>query len=171
MVKNLQKKIRQNREKLIEQLKNIEPKPIVNPIPTLRQRMDAVENTAAITFVTLAEKGEVNDTTAARHTELFSPWVANTDYSVGDLRQYENILYRCVQPHRAEENMKPDNSFSLWSRTGNLHEEYRQWYRPVGAHNAYRKGDKVMHDNRKWISTVDSNVWQPGDYGWEEVTS
>ncbi len=29
---------------------------------------------------------------------------------------------------------------------------------------------KVSHKEKHWISTVDSNVWEPGVYGWEEST-
>lgn len=42
---------------------------------------------------------------------------------------------------------------------------------PVGAHDAYSKGAKVSHKEKHWISTVDSNVWEPGVYGWEESTN
>ena len=32
------------------------------------------------------------------------------------------------------------------------------------------RGAKVSHKEKHWISTVDSNVWEPGVYGWEEST-
>lgn len=33
-----------------------------------------------------------------------------------------------------------------------------------------RRGDKVSHGGGKWVSTVASNVWEPGVYGWEAYT-
>lgn len=30
--------------------------------------------------------------------------------------------------------------------------------------------DKCTHNNKKWISDVKDNVWEPGVYGWSEVT-
>lgn len=39
----------------------------------------------------------------------------------------------------------------------------------VGAHDAYSKDAKVSHNGKHWTSTVDSNVWEPGVYGWTEV--
>lgn len=44
------------------------------------------------------------------------------------------------------------------------------WKQPEGAHNAYNKDDVVSHNGKLWKSTVDANVWEPGVYGWTEVT-
>ena len=30
--------------------------------------------------------------------------------------------------------------------------------------------DKVSHNGKYWTSDVDSNVWEPGVYGWTEYT-
>lgn len=43
------------------------------------------------------------------------------------------------------------------------------WTQPVGAQDAYQSGDKVIHNNTTWESTVDGNVWEPGVYGWVTV--
>ena len=37
-------------------------------------------------------------------------------------------------------------------------------------HDAYPLGAKVSHNEKHWTSTVENNVWEPGVYGWEEVT-
>lgn len=37
-----------------------------------------------------------------------------------------------------------------------------------GAQDAYALGAKVSHNEKHWISIVDANVWEPGEYGWEE---
>ena len=44
------------------------------------------------------------------------------------------------------------------------------WKQPEGAHDAYNKDDVVSHNGKLWKSTVDANVWEPGVYGWTEVT-
>lgn len=43
------------------------------------------------------------------------------------------------------------------------------WKQPTGAHDAYKKGDRVFYDGRAWTSLIDANVWSPKDYpaGWE----
>lgn len=48
--------------------------------------------------------------------------------------------------------------------------EAKPWKQPTGGHDAYKKGDKVTHKGKTWVSTADANVWEPGVYGWEEVT-
>jgi hypothetical protein len=57
----------------------------------------------------------------------------------------------------------------MWTRIADPAEEYPEWIAPIGAHDAYATGDKVTHSEKKWISTADGNVWEPGVYGWEEV--
>ena len=39
------------------------------------------------------------------------------------------------------------------------------------AHDAYAKDSKVTHNGKKWISSYDANVWEPGVYGWEEQSA
>ncbi len=132
-------------------------------------RQSNVEVANSVTFVTLAEKGDIDDVTAVEHTDLFTQWVVGTDYKVGDLRQYEEALYRCVQAHKSQADWTPDVTASLWKAVGNPTEEYPEWSQPVGSHDAYQTGDKVSYNNKHWQSTANNNVWQPGVYGWEEI--
>lgn len=84
--------------------------------------------------------------------------------------QHNGTLYKCVQAHTSQADWTPDTASSLWSKTSDPAEEWPEWSQPVGAHDAYSKGAKVSHKEKHWISTVDSNVWEPGVYGWEEST-
>ena len=40
------------------------------------------------------------------------------------------------------------------------------WRQPLGAHDAYALGERVMHGGHVWRSTINANVWAPGVYGW-----
>lgn len=131
-----------------------------------QQRNDA----AAIAFVVLAESGQVDDVTASEQSMLFAAWVPGVDYSVGQLRQHNGVLYRCVQAHTSQTGWEPDVATSLWAVTSDPAEEWPAWSQPVGAHDAYAAGAKVTHNDQHWISTVDSNVWEPGVYGWDAAT-
>lgn len=44
------------------------------------------------------------------------------------------------------------------------------WVQPSGVHDAYSVGDRVTHNGKTWESTTDGNVWEPGVYGWDDVT-
>ena len=136
----------------------------------LDSRQASVEGASSIAFVTLAENGSIDEVTAAEHTELFSLWGSGIAYSVGALRQHDNILYKCVQAHTSQDDWTPDISPSLWVKASDPAEEYPDWSQPIGSHDAYNTGDKVTFDSKHWISTCDANIWQPGVYGWEEVT-
>ena len=65
-----------------------------------------------------------------------------------------------------EKNETPDATPALWVVVSI--DEYPEWAQPAGAHDAYAKGSKVTHNGKKWISSYDANVWEPGVYGWEE---
>lgn len=134
-----------------------------------RQYAQQRENAAAIAFVVLAEGGQIDAVTAAEQAPLFAGWAPNISYTVGQLRRYEGLLYRCLQAHTAQAGWEPDKAASLWAVTSDPAEEWPSWSQPIGAHDAYSAGDKVSHKDKHWISTMDGNVWEPGVYGWTEV--
>ena len=135
----------------------------------LQAQQDKTELATTIAFVTLAETGTIDEETATEHIDLFSPWVEGIAYEMGNIRSYENELYRCVQAHTSQSDWTPDKVPALWVKIGDPGEEFPEWSQPVGAHDAYAKGDKVSFGGKHWESTVDNNVWQPGVYGWSEV--
>ena len=109
----------------------------------------------------------LDDETALTGIELFPAWQPDISYEVNDRYRYEDILYKCVQAHTAQANWTPDITPALWTRVSI--EDWPEWIQPLGAQDAYQTGDKVSHNEKHWISTVDSNVWEPGVYGWDEV--
>lgn len=128
-------------------------------------------DTGGIMFVTLAEAGTIDPVTAAEHSELFAEWAYPIPYKKGNIRRYGDSLYKCVQDHTSQADWTPSAAPSLWSKTADPAEEWPDWAQPIGAHDAYNTGDKVKYSGKCWISTIDNNVWQPGVYGWEEVSN
>ena len=88
-------------------------------------------------------------------------------YLTGMLVQYDGKLYRVIQPHNSQPDWTPDKVPALFVRVSV--EEFPEWVQPTGAHDAYKKGDKVTHNGLRWISEADSNVWEPGVYGWTNI--
>lgn len=109
----------------------------------------------------------LDDDLASIVPDLFPQWETGTAYAVGDRRNYEEVLYKCIQAHTSQDDWTPDVAVSLWVRTDNPHEEWPEWRQPAGAQDAYMAGDKVSHNEKHWINSVDNNVWEPGVYGWE----
>lgn len=123
---------------------------------------------ASLTFVALSESGQFDNVTIAEHAEQFAEWESNIAYSASAIRSYESILYRCIQAHTSQIGWEPSVAVSLWSKISDPNEEWPEWSAPIGSHDAYGKGDKVSHNGEKWVSTVDSNVWEPSVYGWDQ---
>lgn len=124
----------------------------------------------SINFVTLAEQGAIDPVTAGEHADLFAEWAYPIAYTAGQIRRYNGTLYKCVQAHTSQADWAPPTAPSLWSLTADPAEEWPEWIQPIGAHDAYMAGDKVRHSNKRWTSNIDNNVWEPGVYGWTEVT-
>lgn len=104
-------------------------------------------------------------------TTLFPAWSGmGVAYKVGDLVQYSGLLYRCVQAHTSQVDWTPTAAVSLWSRAADTGEEWPEWIRPTGAHDAYDLNAKVSHNGKHWINTgKDKNEYEPGVWGWDEV--
>lgn len=108
----------------------------------------------------------------ARTCKLIYPrWNGNgVTYATGDRRQYDGSLYKCLQAHTSQSTWTPTDAPSLWAKVliptpGVIPD----WEQPSST-NPYAKGDKVKHNGKIWISDIDGNVWEPGVYGWSEVT-
>lgn len=50
-------------------------------------------------------------------------------------------------------------------------EEYPEYVKPTGAHDAYNTGDKITYNGKHYECIFDGCVWNPDEYpqGWEEV--
>lgn len=114
----------------------------------------------------------VTDEFALQTIDMFPYWrtgltITQDDITNGKHRyQYNGKLYKCVQAHTTQADWTPDKTPALWVEVSL--DEFPEWKQPAGAHDAYKKGDKVTHNGKKWSSDVDANVWEPGVYGWSE---
>ena len=111
----------------------------------------------------------LGDSDAAAAPLLFPRWKSGAEYGVGERICHNGMLYKCITAHTSQADWEPSSAPSLFVRVSSPEEEYPEWICPTGAHDAYSMGDKVTWDGKKWISTVDPNVWEPGVSGWEEV--
>lgn len=125
---------------------------------------------ASIVFVKMAESGELDDVTISEHAEQFPAWAPALTYAANAICTYGGKVYRCLQAHTSQEDWTPDATASLWKEIGDPTAEWPEWSQPISAVDTYALGDKVSHNDKRWISVCDNNVWEPGVYGWEEVT-
>ena len=113
----------------------------------------------------------VDDNTALRMVEFYPTWEADTDYATGFKVQYNGTLYKCLQAHTGQADWTPDAAPSLWAKVLIPDETVIPAWEQPDSTNPYSKGDKVTHNGKMWVSTVDNNVWMPGVYGWSQTES
>ena len=114
-----------------------------------------------------------DDVEALEVKMLYKQWDKQIDkpLEVGEYIQYQDVLYKVLQAHTVQEAWTPTNAPSLFAKvlidpTG---ETILDWEQPDST-NPYMKGDKVIHNGKTYVCTIDNNVWEPGVYGWEEIT-
>ena len=116
------------------------------------------------------EKASVSlsDEDALQAVELFPQWVTGHAYAVDERLQYKNVLYRVVQAHTSQADWTPDITPALFVVVSL--DEWPEFVQPTGAHDAYKKGDKVTFNGKHYISLIDANVYSPAVYpaGWQE---
>lgn len=120
----------------------------------------------------MIEKASVSlsDEDALEAVEFFPAWNVPADYVVGDRVRYNGLLYKCLQSHTSQTAWTPTDAPSLWAQVLIPDPEViPKWVQPEST-NPYMKGDKVKHNGKTWICDIDNNVWEPGVYGWTEIT-
>lgn len=111
------------------------------------------------------------DETALSGVELFPAWKADTQYTNGTRLKDGETLYKVLQDHTSQAGWEPHNAPSLFAKVlpGQEGTAIGEWQQPDRT-NPYKKGDKVKRNGKTWESDIDNNVWEPGVYGWKEVS-
>lgn len=130
----------------------------------------------------MAKKSEIHeqimslleDATDEKHLkckDLHDSWTVLEEVSNGDIRLYNDKLYRFIstEKHICAEEYNPERANYLWVEITDPSVEWPDWKQPAGYADAYAEGAKVTHKNKKWVSDVDNNTWEPGVYGWTEA--
>lgn len=110
------------------------------------------------------------DDTALEAVELFPAWKTGQSYTAGQKIQYGGVLYSVITGHTSQADWTPDVAASLFAKVLIPDPDtIPEWEQPDST-NPYSAGDKVTHNGKTWVSDIDNNVWEPGVYGWTEVT-
>ncbi len=97
---------------------------------------------------------------------LFPTYEVGRAYSVGDIFTYRRSLYEVIQKHMSQADWPPDTTASLY-KNHTPKGEIEEWRQPLGSHDAYMTGDRVLFNGEIYISIIDNNVWSPDVYGWQ----
>ena len=128
-----------------------------------------LEEAKAIIDALVTLRNSAADEQALKASALYPKWKVGIAYQKDERVLYNNILYKVLTDHTSQDDWTPDTAPSLFAKVlipdKNVIPE---WEQPEST-NPYSKGDKVTHNGKTWQSTIDSNVWEPGVYGWEEI--
>lgn len=129
-----------------------------------------LEEAKAIIDALVTLRNSATDEQALKASTLYPKWKVGTDYQKDKRVLYNDILYKVLTDHTSQADWAPDAAPSLFAKVlipdKNVIPE---WEQPEST-NPYGKGNKVTHNGKTWLSTIDGNVWEPGVYGWEEIT-
>jgi hypothetical protein len=95
-------------------------------------------------------------------------WETGRSYAAGAIAEHSGSTYICVQPHASQPDWSPPAVPALWRRAWR---DGAPWVQPLGGHDAYRRGDHVAHAAAVWESVADANVWEPGAFGWSNMSA
>lgn len=109
------------------------------------------------------------DEQACEVPALYPTWKEGLVYKVGERITYDDVLYKVLTEHTSQADWTPDAAPSLFAKVLIPDENIIAAWEQPDSTNPYMTGDKVSHNDKIWISTVDNNVWEPGAYGWDEV--
>ena len=99
-------------------------------------------------------------------------WSVPDRYSAGDTCSLSGAVYVCVQSHASLPGWQPPAVPALWRLVRAAGEPgVPAWRQPLGAHDAYRKGDRVTFGGKLYESRIANNAWSPDAYpaGWAEI--
>ena len=114
-------------------------------------------------------RGLATDEMSLQVPNLYPTWKVETNYSVGDRVLYNDVLYKVITAHTSQETWTPTDAPSLFAKVLIPDEDVTpEWEQPDST-NPYMTGDKVSHNGKTWVSTINNNVWEPGVYGWDTV--
>lgn len=107
------------------------------------------------------------DAMAEKVISTVDKYAVGKAYNKDDLFVKDEVLYIVLQSHTSQADWPPEITPALYRKIHGEPSTIPEWVQPTGAHDAYAKGDNVMHNGSQWESNIDANVWEPGVYGWD----
>lgn len=85
-------------------------------------------------------------------------WNAGIAYETGNRVQYNDRLYKCLQPHTAQEGWEPENVPALWQGIDEIHDGTRRDPIPYAGNMALEKGKYYTQNGKLYRCTRDTGI-------------
>lgn len=110
----------------------------------------------------------------------YKPYQIGKYYEENEKFTYKDKVYEVIQAHTSQITWLPESTPGLYkeylnveiqNQDGSTTEVVAEFKQPTGAHDAYKKGDKVLFKGKIYQSKIDANTFSPEQFadGWEEV--
>lgn len=156
----------------------------VNPkqeLEKLRKRQDEHDKIIKATLETIVLSKDLNKEQKDNILNQYKPYQVGKFYKENDKFVYNDKVYEVIQAHGSQADWLPDSTPALYKeylnveikkQDGSTTEVVAEFKKPTGAHDTYKKGDKVLFNGKIYKSKIDNNAYSPQEYaqGWEEVT-
>lgn len=147
----------------------------------LRKRQDEQDKIIKATLETIVLSKDLNKEQKDNILNQYKPYQIGTFYKVNDKFVYNDKIYEVIQAHTSQADWLPESTPALYKEylnveikndDGSTTEVVKEFIQPTGAHDSYKKGDKILFNGKIYKSLIDNNAYSPTDYpqGWEEVT-
>ena len=128
--------------------------------------------------ITLAK--DLSDDQKQEILSRYEEYKTNKAYQEGDKFTYQGKIYEVIQAHTSKTTWIPSETPALYKEflsvkikdeEGNESEVVAEFKKPTGAHDAYKKGDKVSFEGKIYECKKDNTVHSPGEYpdGWNLI--
>lgn len=128
--------------------------------------------------ITLAK--DLSDNQKEEILSRYEEYQEDKEYKEGDKFTFDGKIYEVIQGHRSQANWIPSSTPALYKEflsvkikdeEGNESEVVAEFKKPTGAHDAYKKGDKVSFEGAIYESLIDNNAYSPIEFadGWKKV--
>ena len=127
---------------------------------------------AAASITIKAQLDSIGDDAVAEVAALFPDWTPGAKVKPGDVLAWDGTLVEVIQGHTTQADWTPDKVPALWTPVRKVAGAAPdEWVQPVGASDAYRKGDRVLFQGATYESVIDANTWSPAAYpaGWKKL--
>lgn len=147
----------------------------------LRKRQEEQDKIIKATLETIVLSKDLNKEQKDNILNQYKPYQIGTFYKVNDKFTHNGKVYEVIQAHTSQADWLPGSTPALYkeylnveikNEDGSTTEVVAEFKKPTGAHDTYKKGDKVLFNGKIYKSLIDNNAYSPEEYaqGWEEVT-
>lgn len=146
----------------------------------LAKRQEEQEQSIKSILKTITLAKDLSDDQKEEILSRYEEYQEDKQYKEGDKFTFDGKIYEVIQEHRSQRTWIPSETPALYkefldvkitNQAGEETEVVSEFKQPTGAHDAYKKGDKVSFEGAIYESTIDSNTFSPSQYpeGWKKI--